>query len=159
MEASDVMSKSEFIPVDRAALHPDSLRSWCIPEDWRDETFKCVDCGQVVRFSARQQRDWYEVQKRPIFERPNRCAVHFQAWRQGRRAKFAMDRRLALLEGSPNDMKVVLDAALSIVRYHEQTSQGNLALALCLLRRLNSRKKPIAKAVAYCESTLATQAK
>lgn len=152
--AQHMPDRSRSIPVNRDALHPTSLHTLALPDYWEDEHFTCVDCGKEVLFSAERQREWYEVKKRPIFLRPIRCPEHHEAWRQGRRAKFAMDRRLERLKRDPNDTDVIREAAMAIVTFHQRTKRGNLQMALHLLRHLALQEKPIVRAIRYCESEL-----
>ena len=145
---------SHRIKVNREELAPESLRSCSLPEFWQDEHYTCVDCGRKVLFTARKQQEWYEVEKRPIFERPMRCPEHFKEWRKNRHVKSVMDWALRKLKADPENHAAMRDAALAIVEYHQHTGRGNLQMAVRLLRNVQTRKGRVAEAFAYCQDKL-----
>jgi len=128
------------IPVNLDNLSEKSLRSWGLPTHYKDELYKCVDCGITCLFTAVEQQQWYEEVKRYYWQRPNRCSIHHDEWREKRKHKFEMDRDLELLKQTPNDKEIMLKCAKSIVQFHKDTGAGNLQTVLCLLKKLELQK-------------------
>lgn len=53
------------------------------PKAWyRDEQFKCKDCGRNEVWTAESQRWWFEVAKGQINSRAIRCRACRKAWRE-----------------------------------------------------------------------------
>jgi hypothetical protein len=53
------------------------------PKAWyRNEQFKCKDCGRNEVWTAEQQRWWFEVAKGQINSRAIRCRACRKAWRE-----------------------------------------------------------------------------
>lgn len=134
------------IPVCPESLSEESQRSYGIPEFYEDEYYKCIECGKETLFSAEQQKQWYEVEKRYLFQGPIRCRHHFFLWLSDRKTKFRMDKALEYLNLHPDSKDAMRDYALSIVEFHKNTGNGNLHTAVHLLRKLN--KDP--DELAYC---------
>lgn len=129
--------KTEKIPVCFKSLSEKSQKSWDIPEFYEDITFECVDCKKQVVFTAIQQQEWYEVQKKYFWQRPIRCVFHHDFWRETRKLKFSMDRSLEKLKENPNDFEIMKQCAESITFYHQRTKTGDLKLAISLFKKLN----------------------
>lgn len=125
------------IPVCFENLSVASQQSWTIPEYYEDETYKCVDCGREVIFTAEQQQEWYEQKKRYFFQRPIRCPTHHEEWRRTRKSKYQMDAALAQLRANPASDEAMRAAARAIVEFHKRTGKGNLQSAIHLFRRLS----------------------
>lgn len=47
--------------------------SWDVKAYYKDENFRCVDCGLEFTWTAQSQRLWYESVKGSIYTRINRC--------------------------------------------------------------------------------------
>jgi hypothetical protein len=61
---------------------------------YRDEAFRCIDCGAEGVWTAKQQKWWYEVAKGGIFSKSTRC----RACRRRERMRVA-EARKSHLEG------------------------------------------------------------
>ncbi|MCK4999297.1 MAG: zinc-ribbon domain containing protein [Anaerohalosphaera sp.] len=138
------------VAVNPNALSAESQRSWGIPEYYKDQYNKCVDCGKEIMFSAERQKDWYEVKKRIIYEHPIRCAKHFVEWSLTRKSKSRLDYAMNKLKQNPKSEEALLDCALSIIDYHKNSGKGNLQKALHLLRQLNEE----GDAMEYCKEQI-----
>jgi hypothetical protein len=143
-------SKPKSIPVILGNLSEKSLRSWDLPEFYKDENCKCIDCGTVFLFTAEEQRCWYEVEKRYYWQRPIRCSLDHDIWRDKRKHKFDMDKNLEDLKESPEDDEIMLKCAESIIQFHKDTDNGNLQLASSLLQKL----KILDKRYQYCKEQI-----
>ena len=144
--------KRKKLRVRKRELSEKSKRSWGIPAYYEDEAYSCVECGKRCLFSAMQQKEWYEVKKRYLGQRPIRCADCHLAWRETRSSKFKMDRLLTSLKDDPCDRERMVACALEIVGYHRRTGRGNLDLALHLLKAQQSDESLILEALDYCRS-------
>ena len=134
-------TKSSRIPVDFSELSEKSQRSWDIPEFYEDINFECVECGKKEIFTAQEQQEWYEVKKKYFWQRPIRCSLHQDIWRETRRRKFKMDRSLLELKDDPNNLESMKQCAEAITLYHQSTKNGNLELAISLFKKLKLQNK------------------
>ena len=138
------------LPVEFDKLSEKSLCSWDIPEFYLDELYKCIDCGKQFIHTAETQKEWYEVQKKYIWQRPNRCDTHFQEWRVARKSKFEMDKALEKLREFPEDRKLLKSYAESIVKFHKNHERGNLQIAMSIFNKLEIKSNHSA----YCRDRL-----
>lgn len=140
-----------YRPEHRIAVCPEALSeksqlSWGVPKFYKDECYKCVDCGKEILFSAEQQKEWYEVKKRYIYQRPVRCRDHFLQWLSDRKIKLKMDKSLEKIRLMPDSEEAMRDYAFSIVEFHKRNGMGDLNTAIHLLRQL----KEEGEALEYC---------
>jgi hypothetical protein len=142
--------KLNVIPINYKLLSEKSLRSLPLPEFYKDETYKCVDCSKISIFSAQEQQNWYEVQKKYFWQRPVRCLLHHDIWRDTRKRKFTMDQKLEELRENPENRKTMIASAEAIVQFHKKTKTGNLELAISLFKKL----KIETKYYLYCKENL-----
>ena len=141
-----IKGSGKHLKVCRELLTEASLRSYSVPEFYVDEIYNCIECGAESLFSAERQKEWYEVKKRDIFQRPNRCRPHFLEWVSNRRIKFQMDDAFESLKSNPESKDAMRTYALSIVKFHKNTGNGNLNAAIHILRKLDKDKD----ALEYC---------
>ena len=134
----NLIKTSNKIPVNKKKLSEKSLRSWDIPEFYKDEIYTCIDCGKETLFSAKEQQQLYEVKQKYFWQRPNRCLLHHDIWRDTRKKKFSMDQKLQELSQKPDNQEVMIDCADAIVLYHKKTNHGNLQLAASLFKKLKT---------------------
>ncbi len=149
------------IRVNIGALSEKSRRSWNIPEFWEDIHYQCRDCRAECVFPAETQRDWYERQKRYIWQRPNRCLKCRKVRNQKRIAKTMMDGRLGELKKHPDDESTIANAILAIVHHHRLNNTGDLQFAIALSRRLSENKqasRAVRDATDYCATHVVGQA-
>lgn len=103
-------------------------------DEWRD----CVQCGSRFRFTADDQRYWYETLKFNF----NSVAIRCRRCRKLRRSEAALRNQVAVvrqrLQEDPNDPSALLGLAEALVRYHQRTGQGRLADAIASARRARS---------------------
>lgn len=112
-------------------------RSDGIPEYYhRNINFTCVDCGKECVFTVQQQREWFEAKNGYYYQRPIRCAEHYEEWKFSRNLKIQMDDALVELRHNPDSEELMRAYALSIVDFHKQTGNGKLETAIHLLRKL-----------------------
>ena len=138
------------LPVDFEKLSEKSLRSWTIPEFYEDQIYNCVECGRECIFTAEEQKRKFEEEKKYIWQRPNRCREHFQLWRESRKAKFEMDRALEQLKQNPEDKKLLISYAESIVKFHQKNERGNLQIAMSIFKRFEVKDNYSH----YCKETI-----
>ena len=53
--------------------YSDNKPGFLIRGYYRDEVFRCIDCGVEGVWSAKQQKWWYEVAKGELFTKATRC--------------------------------------------------------------------------------------
>ena len=130
-------SNKKTLPVNFNKLSEKSQRSWTIPEIYTDEIYSCIDCGESCVFTAIQQQEWYEIQKKYYWERPVRCQVHYMQWKNKKLTKTSMDQKLNKLKEKPNDINCLFEYAKSIIEYHKANGKGNLQIAISILKKVN----------------------
>ena len=132
-------TKKKKIPVDFDQLSENSKTSLGLPEFYHDETIKCVDCGKTFIFPAETQKQWYEKDKRYLYQRPIRCDMHYETWKKSRKLKLKMDKLLEKLKSS-DSINLKFECAEAIIEFYEQTGRGNLSLAKHLSNSLAGHK-------------------
>jgi len=66
-----------------ADMTKNALHNSYWPKAWyRDEQFKCKDCGRDEVWTAESQRWWFEVAKGQINSGATRCRPCRKAWRE-----------------------------------------------------------------------------
>ena len=123
------------LPVEHEKLSEKSLRSWVLPEFYVDEIYNCIDCGKKCIHTAETQKRWHEEEKKYFWQKPLRCDIHFQEWRESRKSKFKMDRVLEKLKDHPEDKQLLISYAEAIVNFHQKNERGNLQLAMSIFKR------------------------
>ncbi len=146
--------KKNRIAITFENLSEASKRSWTIPEFYEDEEYGCVDCGEASLFAAERQKEWYEIQKRYFFQRPIRCQDCHDIWRDQKKSKLHMDRKLEELKSNPENQNVMEECAFAIIDFHQKNNRGNLNMALHLLRALKAQKKNVVNATDYCKENI-----
>lgn len=105
------------------------------PRFWEDMKFLCADCGESQQFTAAEQREFYEVEKNPIYVKKVRCQRC-----EGRRIEKREIRRLfsEALESArrSNDPAVIRAGVLAIMKHGENASGGARKALNALLDRI-----------------------
>ncbi len=130
----------DSIPVCEEKLNKRCRGAMSVPSYYRDRGFKCVDCGESFVFSAKEQREWYEVKKMLIWQTPIRCSIHYKQWNEKKVIALRLNSGSSEYRNNPESPLAMREYAHAIVAYYNIFNEGKLEEALHLFRKLGDEE-------------------
>ena len=127
--------KAGKILVNKDKISVASKKSYSVPQYWESYLSICCGCGARFPISADWQKAQYEINKRYIWDRPNKCPNCYREWIQ---LKLLVGTFPFLLRNSPSTenlefMRIKLD------RLNKLQSRRDWALCARVIKLLKSK--------------------
>mgnify|MGYP000259442192 CR=1 FL=1 len=127
------------LPIDVEKL---SEKSWdvmsssprVLEQYYQTKHFHCQKCDKKFKFTALEQKRWYEEEKRFLDQHPIYCDEHYKEWNRSKGIKEKMDNFLESLKNDEQNLELQKKCAEAILEYYNDTEKGNTQLVLQLIK-------------------------